>query len=155
MNLNTYEVFALFYIPISLVMWILDFLSDKDITKNEFEIGLYQYTHHLFAVLHMGILILLLTTKDLPVTIITIIIILIAQIGFLINNDSCWFLTLTNIKINPDRPNRKWRAEIGSLIKHYIRGDEWAYSDINQNVNYTSVKLINTLAILHLLKMLI
>jgi len=155
MNLSDYEILALIHVPYSLIMWTLDFLSDKEITHSEVKIGALQYVHHLFGVFNMGVIFLLLFSKSIKLSILTFIVIIVSQIGFLINNDSCWLLTLTNKAINPDRPNRKWRAEIGSLIKHYIRGDSWGYSDINVNINYSSVKFINTVMIIHLIKLII
>jgi len=155
MNLSAYEMFSLFYIPYSLIIWILDFLSDKEVNHDEFEIGVFQYLHHLFGVITIGMSFLPILTNSLSITVLSIIVLFVTEVGFLINNDSCWFLTLTNNKINPGKPNRKWRAEIVSLLKHYIRGDEWAYSDITHNINYSTVKLINTAMIIHLIKLII
>jgi len=136
-------------------MWILDFLSDKDVINNEIKIGALQYIHHLLGAFTFGILILLLTSRSIPLTIVSIIVIFITQLGFLINKDYCWLLTLTNKTINPNKPNRKWRADVVSIIKHYTRGDDWAYEDINYNINCHSVKVLNVAMILQLLKIII
>ena len=155
MNLSAYEMFSLFFIPYSLMIWIIDFLSDKEINHDEFEIGVLGYIHHLIGVMTIGIGFIPILTKSLSITIISIIALLVTQVGFLINNDWCWFLTLTNNKINPGRPDRKWRSEIVTLLKHYIRGDEWAYSDITHNINDSTIKVLNTVMIIHLIRLII
>ena len=59
---------------------------------------------------------------------------------------------MVNNLIDPQKPNRKWRGDYESLIKHYIRGDEWAYSDI-RNIDQTQfVIFINIILILILIK---
>lgn len=155
MNLNEYQLLSLIYIPYSLILFALDFLSDKNITENEVEIGVLQYIHHLFGIFNIGVIILLFTSNSLVLTAVSIIINLIAQVGFLINGDYCWLLTLVNKKINSDIPNRKWRGELVSLIKHYIRGDDWAYSDIRNNDATPTVVFVNSIMFLQLMKLLI
>ena len=155
MNLNEYQLLSLIYIPYSLILFGLDFLSDKNITKNEVEIGILQYIHHLFGIFNIGVIILFLTSKSLVITAVSIIINLIGQVGFLISDDYCWLLTLVNKKINSDMPNRKWRGELVSLIKHYIRGDEWAYSNIRNNDATPTVVFVNIIMFFQLLKLLI
>ena len=155
MDLNAYEMFSLFFIPYSLIIWTLDFLSDKEVNHDEFEIGVLGYLHHLFGVMTIGIGFIPILTKSLSITIISIIALLVTQVGFLINNDWCWYLKLTNNKINPGRPDRKWRSEIVTLLKHYIRGDEWAYSDITHNINDSTTKVLNTVMIIHLIRLAI
>ena len=155
MNLNEYQLLSLIYIPYSLILFALDFLSDKNITENEVEIGILQYIHHLFGIFNIGVIILFLTSNSLVLTAVSIIINLIAQVGFLINGDYCWLLTLVNKKINSNMPNRKWRGEFVSLIKHYIRGDDWAYSDIRNNDATPTVVFVNSIMFFQLLKLLL
>jgi hypothetical protein len=155
MNLSEYELISLFYIPYSLLLWTLDFLSDKEIVKNEMDIGSLQYIHYLIVTFTTGVLILLLTSRSIPLTIVTIIISIISQIGFLINKDYCWLTRIINKKINPNMPDRKWRGDIESLIKHYTRGDSWAYSEIRKNDMGTIVNYINILTIFQLIKIII
>jgi hypothetical protein len=155
MNLSEYQLLSLIYIPYSLILFALDFLSDKNITKNELKIGILQYIHHLFGIFNIGVIILFLTSKSLVLTAVSIIINLIAQVGFLINGDYCWLLTLVNKQINPEMPNRKWRGEIVSLIKHYLRGDEWAYSDIRNNDATPTVLFVNIFMFFQLMKLLL
>jgi hypothetical protein len=153
MNLNVYEVFALFYIPISLITWTTDFLSDKEIVHSELEIGIIHYLHYLVGVTQYA-LILILCSKNIVLTVLSIIASLGTQIGFLINKDYCWLLRLTNKKINPKKPNRKARFSLDSFIKHYIRGDSWAYSDIRNTDATTSAIIMNVLLIIHLIKII-
>ena len=54
------------------------------------------------------------------------------HIGFLINDNVCWMTILINKLINKNKPLRKWRgADPLAYIKHYLRGDEWAYSNLH------------------------
>jgi hypothetical protein len=87
MNLNSYELVALFHVPYSLILWSIDFLSDKELVKDELEIGTIQYLHYLIVSFTIGILVLLLASKSMPITILTVIISMCSQIGFLINKD--------------------------------------------------------------------
>ena len=153
MNLNVYEVFALFYIPISIITWTTDFLSDKEIVHKELEIGIIHYLHYLVGVTQYAIA-QLLCSKNIFLIILSIITALGTQIGFLINKDYCWLLRLTNRKINPKKPNRKARFSLDSFIKHYIRGDEWAYSDIRNSDATKSATVMNVLLILQLIKLI-
>lgn len=155
MSLSNYEIISMIYIPYSLILWSIDYLSDKNITHNELEIGLMQYIHHLFGIFNIGVIILLLTSKSISLAIITILVNLFSQVGFLINNDDCWLLTLINNKINPTMPRRKWRGEMESLIKHYTRGDDWAYSEIRNNSATRTVLYVNILMIAHLVKLML
>jgi hypothetical protein len=153
--MNNYEIFSLFYIPYSLIMWSIDYLSDKDITHKEMKIGIFQYLHHLIITIINLSFMLILFYKGITITGLTVIVMIIAQIGFLINKDKCWFLTTINKQINPDNPNRKWRADLYSLLKHYIRGDSWAYSDIRNNDSTYNVNTMNLLIFIQLIKLII
>ena len=151
--LNEYD-FMSFYIIYSLISWSIDFLSDSAITCNESKLGLFQYFHHLVSISHIGIVFLLFFSKNINMTIYSIIISIIAQIGWLHNNDQCWYSTMINKIIDPMRPKRKWRGEWGSFIKHYIRGNIWAESDI-YNVNMElSANITNIAAIFQLIKII-
>jgi hypothetical protein len=45
--------------------------------------------------------------------------------------------------INPDKPKRKWIADIFSLMKKYIRtGENWAYSDVYKVDNNLTVLIM-------------
>ena len=130
-NLSTYECISLMYFPYSIIMWTIDFLSDSYIKDNVVEVGILQYLHHLVGIFNFGVIFLLFFSNNISMLILSIIISIISQIGWLYNNDLCWLFTLVNKKIDPTRPKRKWRAELYSFIKHYIRGDSWGFSDIN------------------------
>jgi len=130
-NLNGYECILLFYFPYSLTMWTIDILSDSYIKDNIIEIGILQYLHHLIGIFNFGVLFLLFFSNSTNMLITSVIISIVSQIGWLYNNDLCWLFTYVNKKIDSNRPKRKWRAELYSFIKHYIRGDSWGFSDIN------------------------
>jgi hypothetical protein len=155
MNLNEYELLSLFYIPSSLIFWAIDFLSDKNITENELKIGILQYVHHFIATILIFVIIIFLTSKSLIFTIVSILITLGVQVGFLINDDYCFYTRMVNKELNPNIPDRKWRNDIESYIKHYIRGDDWAYSDIWNQDKTPAVIYGNVLLILQLIKLII
>jgi hypothetical protein len=154
MNLTEYEILALFYIPYSLITWSIDFLSDKEITKNEFEIGSKQFLHHIISSILVGVLILLLTSRNISITILSIIITLGSQVGWLINNDYCFYTKYISTKINPDNPDRKWRNDFSSFIKHYLHGDSWAYSKIYNQDKTSAVIYGNVILTLQLIKII-
>ena len=155
LNLNEYQLLSIFYIPTTLFFWAFDFLSDKNITENELKIGILQFIHHFVATILVLVIVLLMTSKSLIFTIVSIIITIGSQVGFLINNDYCWLTRLINKEINPKMVDRKWRSDLESLIKHYIRGDDWAYSDIWNQDKTPAVIYGNVILILILLKLLI
>jgi hypothetical protein len=49
-------------------------------------------------------------------------------------------------------PKRKWIADFPSLIKHYIRGDSWAYSDVYKMDNTFKVTVNNLVFLFILIK---
>jgi len=140
---------------ISLIVWVIDFLSDSQITKDETKIGIIQYLHHLFSTIAFIGPFINLFFGSVPFYIISVLTSMIIQAGFLINNDYCWLSTLANKCIDPDHPNRKWRSAIDSFIKHYIRGDSWAYSEMcKPNFTYGTMT-INCIFIIGIIKILI
>lgn len=146
-----YELMSVF-IPVSLILWTIDYLSDSKIVVNETKLGMLQYLHHIVALIGFIGPFINLFVGNLPIYVISIILNIIVQIGWIRNNDYCWLTRLVNTTINPNQPDRKWRGEIGSFIKHYVRGDSWAYSDI-YDVNYSnSVVVLNIIFIIGLLK---
>jgi hypothetical protein len=64
------------------------------------------------------------------VIILSILLYTLFQVLWKINNDHCLWTEMVNKIIDKDRPHRKWRASFPSFIHHYMRGDEWAYSNI-------------------------
>jgi hypothetical protein len=131
-NLNKYHLTVIILL-LSLLSWSIDFLSDSQITQNELKIGAILFIHHIFAFTSMffGIFWSMFFTKSLHFYILTTVIFIGIYIGFLINNNVCWMTVWVNKMINSEKPLRKWRgAEPMAYIKHYIRGDDWAYSDL-------------------------
>ena len=137
-----YELMCIF-IPWSLTMWVIDFLSDSQITKDETKIGCLQYIHHLASVLAFMYPFINLVIPSFTFFLVSIPLSIIVQIGFLRNNDYCWLTRLANKCIDPNHPNRKWRSTIDSFIKHYIRGDSWAYSDMGPQNFESGITMIN------------
>ena len=130
------DYISLFVIPLTLFNFCLEFLPDKEVTRDELKIGILNLIHHLFYAFNiLGVsLLLFLQNPSFIIIILTVISSIITQVGYLLHNDFCWITRMVNTLINPDKPNRKWRAGVESMIKHYLRGDEWAYSEI-KNVN--------------------
>ena len=155
-DLSSYEMFSLIIIPFSLFFFGADFLRDKDITKNETKIGIIQYIHHLaFTTNISGLIGAFFLSCDISLVTLMVILSMIIQVGWLINDDYCWLTRYTNDLIGAKSKDRKWLAEISSLIKHYIRGDEWAYSEM-RSVDRTEQTLIsNGLLLLILMKIIL
>jgi hypothetical protein len=108
LNLSAYEMMALFYIPISLICWTIDYLSDKQITKDETKIGILQYIHHLI-ISALNPIPLLFVSKSMLITVLTVITAIGTQIGWLITNDECFYISMMNKLICPEMPRRKFR----------------------------------------------
>lgn len=154
LNLSAYEMMALFYIPISLICWTIDYLSDKQITKDETKIGILQYIHHLI-ISALNPIPLLFVSKSMLITVLTVITAIGTQIGWLITNDECFYINMMNKLICPEMPRRKFRNTFTSFIKHYIRGDDWAYSKIRTTDGTIDVIVGNTIILLHLIKLIV
>ena len=152
--MNNYEISCILLI-IVLFHFSLDYLSDDCIKKDETKLGILIFLHHLFCIiLAFGSVLCLLFSKSLLMAFIIIAISIIIQAGFLINKEYCWYTIMVNKLINPLQPKRKWRGDIASLIKHYIRGDSWAYSDM-YSINQQSMVLgVNIIVIMFLLKVI-
>ena len=143
-----YDLVALIIIPLVLVHFSIDYLSDSQISNNETKIGILQLFHHLVLTIQMvSILFSIIPVKKIPVGIIIlgIIINIVIQAGYLINNDYCWLTKMVNELINPQKPNRKWLCDVVLQIKKYIRGKEWAYSDI-RSTDQTGIVLFSNLS---------
>jgi hypothetical protein len=156
-NVPPYELFAIFYIPCTFVKWIIEYLSDKDIVKDEVNIGIIQFFHHLISTICILLPIILILSKSLFIALLTVCISTIMQIGWLINNNYCFYTQCVNKTLNV-RKNRKWRIDIQSLIKHYIRGNEWAYLDMHHLGNKEKIFecwYLNILLLLYLIKLII
>lgn len=153
--MNTFECISLIHFPYSIIMWTIDILSDANINDNIVEIGILQYLHHFVGIFNFGVIFLLLFSNNTTMLTLSVIISIISQIGWLYNEDLCWLFTYINKKIDPTRPKRKWRAELYSFIKHYIRGDSWAESDIKCVNMEPCANIQNIVTIFCLLKKII
>ena len=153
--MDSYNFISIFVLPLTLVHFSLDYLRDKDIKTNETKVGMLSYLHHFIVNFNLaGVLVLPFVDSTLSVITLNIIITIIAQYGLLINKEQCWLTTKINNLIN-GKTNRKWIADLNSFIKHYIRGDEWAYSDINFLNNTNRLTFINTVFIIILIKFIL
>ena len=131
-NLSLHQLFSVI-IPLALINFSFDYLSDGEVVKNELGIGIITLVHHIFAFcsVFFGLIFGLFFTNNPYFIILTTLIYIGIHIGFLINDNICWMTILINKMINPEKPLRKWRgADPMAYIKHYIRGDDWAYSNI-------------------------
>ena len=154
--METFDLFSLIIIPFSLFFFIFDFLRDGEILTDELKIGILQYIHHLLFTLNVsGLICTVLFSTNIFTVILLILLSTGIQIGWLINNDYCWLTTLTNRLIGTKCKNRKWISEISSLIKHYIRGDEWAYTEMYNTGRNSEVIKLNTLLIIILIKIIV
>lgn len=154
--MNLYEFISVIVVPFTILHFCIDYLSDRDITKSEVKIGITQLLHHFILVTHVtGFTLLPFFKCNLQTAVTVILVSIIAQIGWLINKDYCWMLTMTNKMINSERPARKWRGEIMSLIKHYLRNDNWAYSDIKHVDNFNNILYMNTMHLFTLFKLIL
>jgi len=133
-NKITFLIVVSLIVPCTLFSFAIDFLSDDRIKKDEVKIGFLQLLHHFLAYLGLiGIILPFFFNVDFLILLVGVILNFGMHIGFLINKDSCWYTTIVNNIIDPAKPNIKWRCNLSSFIKHYIRGDQWAYSDIYTN----------------------
>jgi hypothetical protein len=142
--MDSIDIFSLI-IPITLIHFAIDYLSDKNITHSETKAGIMQMIHHLFVTIQIfGIIPF---KKRFSFLIISILTSLVIQCGYLINNDYCWLTKAFNNLINPDQPNRIWRADLPLQIKHYILGDDWGYKDIYK-VDQSKIVIISNVSYL-------
>ena len=155
-DLSSYEMFSLIIIPFSLFFFGADFLRDIEITKNERKIGLIQYIHHFaFTTNVSGLIGTFFLSNKLSMVAFLMLGSMINQVGWVINNDDCWLTKYANNLIGTKVKNRKWIAEISSLVKHYTRGDEWAYSEMRPIKRNKQVLISNGLILGILIKIIV
>ena len=144
MSTDMYTFASAVLLPFSMIHFMMDYLSDDEIKHSETKIGIFQYLHHLFgAATVFSAVVLPFINPKLSVIAFTTIMCLIAQIGWLKNKEFCWYWSFMNKMINPDKPKRKWTADIFSLMKKYIRtGENWAYSDVYKVDNNLTVLIM-------------
>ena len=155
MNLGLYEYICVL-IPFILFNFSLDYLSDSQITQHETKIGMCQLFHHLTATIWTWVILLPFMSSKLSVITLSILTSLVIQAGHRINKDYCWLTRIVNKTIDPNKPNRKWPGgDIGSLMKKYIRGDSWAYSDMLPPNNTSLSTIMNVIHLFILIKIII
>ncbi len=132
----------------SLILFGFDYLRDKDITHSEMKIGILQYLHHLVTAMIMPGSLLALCSNNVPELVFVIgYINIISQNGFVLNDGYCWLTRYINRQIGVDQ-DRKWIGGMPELVKHYIRGDKWAYSNIYNPPGGDPAFIINNLLVL-------
>ena len=149
-NLSMYELFCII-IPLAIINFSFDYLSDGQVVKDELKIGIINFIHHIFAFcsVFFGFMFGMFFTNNPYFIIMTTLIFIGIHVGFLINDNICWMTILINKIINPEKPLRKWRgADPMAYIKHYIRGDEWGYSDIHVSKKDKYMLIVGNLAYL-------
>ena len=155
MNLGLYEYMCVLT-PFILFNFCLDYLSDSQITHSETKIGMHQLFHHITATIWAGVFTLPFMSSKLSVVGLSIIVSLVIQAGHRVNKDYCWLTRIVNKMIDPQKPNRKWTGgEIGSLMKKYVRGDQWAYSDMGPQNNTILITIMNVIHLFILIKIII
>ena len=144
MSTDIYTFASAVLLPVSMIHFIMDYLSDEEITHSETKIGIFQYIHHLFAAMSiLSLVVLPFLRPTLSLITLNVVACLVAQIGWLKNNEYCWFWSLVNKMINPNKPNRKWTASAFSLLKKYTRSDEkWAYTNVYKADNKQAIILL-------------
>jgi hypothetical protein len=149
MNLSLYDYTAVILLPLILINFCLDFLSDSEIVNNETKIGFFQLFHHIVCVVYLSSVVFMpFVTKKLSILIISVLVSFGIQLGYIVNNDYCWLTRMVNNMIDPSRPKRKWvGGDICSLVKKYMRDETWAYSDINYINNTKLVLIVNVVHI--------
>jgi hypothetical protein len=154
--MKTYDFVALIILPLVLIQFSIDYLSDSQITTNETRIGILQLIHHLITkITFIGSIFTLFLVNDIKYISLGVIILIIVQLGFAKNNDHCWYTRMVNELIDKNKPNRKWRSDWESFIKHYIRGDKWAYSDRFNNDATMELTMVNIIYILIFIKLIL
>ena len=142
--------------PFILINFCLDYLSDSQITHSETELGMHQLFHHLVATIWAGIYTLPFMSSKLTVITVSVLVSIVIQGGHLMNKDYCWLTRRVNRKINSDKPDRKWvGGDIVSLMKKYVRGDDWAYSNMGVQKNRKLDCIVNCIHFGILFKILI
>ena len=155
MNLDLYQYIAIL-IPFIIFNFCLDYLSDAQITHSETKLGMYQLFHHTTATIWTSIFFLPFISSKLSVVGLSILTSLVIQAGHRINKDYCWLTTRVNKIIDPKKPKRKWTGgEIGSLMKKYVRGDSWAYSDMGPQNNTSIITVMNLIHLFVLIKIIV
>jgi hypothetical protein len=155
MKLGLYEYIGVLT-PFIIFNFCLDYLSDSQITQHETKIGMHQLFHHFIATILMCAFTLPFFSPNLSIITLSIIVSIGVQAGHRVNKDYCWLTRRVNKMIDPQKPNRKWTGgDTGSLMKKYIRGDSWAYSDMGPQNNTLITFVTNIIHLFVLIKIII
>jgi len=128
MSINDPLVIASIVIPYVLLHFIIDYLSDSRIVKDELKLGILQFIHHFIA--QVGFFGILIPTNNIKYISGCFLCNICIQIGFLINKDRCWYTRMINKIIDPNQPDFiRFRNIYSAFIRHYIRGNSWGYSE--------------------------
>jgi hypothetical protein len=146
------ELLIIIIILYSLFNFVIDYLSNTLITHNELKIGIITFFHHLLSSSLILSPIILFTKINNGILLFLLIVIIIAQVSWIIYKDVCIITQYQNTLINEEYKNYKWICDIHGFIKKYIRGDDWAYSNIRNNSKIYNILVINGLLILYSLK---
>ena len=154
--MDIYEFVSLFIVPLTLIKFIINYLSDTTIIKDEANLGIHILIHHLISTcVFIGSLLAVFFVEDIRYVTLVIILFVVIQVGFLINKDYCWYTRFTNYLTNPEKINKRWVSSFGEFIKQYIRGDDWATGEMKNEQNYTTgITIINVICVCLLIKIL-
>ncbi len=97
--MDFYELFSLIIIPGTLLSFGIDFLSDKDIVESETKIGIFSFLHHLIITIQGSVLLNMVFSNNLALLVLTAIITIGGQIGWIMNKDHCFITRFVNILI--------------------------------------------------------
>ena len=155
--MNLYEFVSVILVPYILITFSIEYLSNTLIEKDELKIGIWGMLHHLAE--KSGFLTLPIAAvlcNDMRYFMFAVFSNMLAQIGFLLNDDKCWMTRNSNILANPAFPNKKFLSTFDSFIKQYIRGDEWANGSFHPKQKYTTtVTIFNIIIIIKFIVVII
>ena len=151
--MDFYNFISTFVLPLTITHFSIDYLSDNEITRSETKIGIIQYIHHFIVNFNLiGVLVLPFINADLLTLYTSVLVSVIAQGGYLMNQEQCWITKYVN-KLICGRSNRKWIADFSSFMKYYTRGESWAQSDVYGKIDNTlKVTIMNVLFLFVLIK---
>ena len=136
----------------SIITFGVDYLSNKYITHSELKIGILNFLHHLIHNCMNCIPLLLFFNIDKYLLLVIGTLFVINNGLWIFNNDHCFLTEYVNTITDPETKYYKWRSSFTELIKHYIRGDSWGYSPINNYNRDTSLITMNVILIIISLK---
>jgi hypothetical protein len=149
------ELLLIILLVFSLIKFAIDYLSNKLITHNESIIGIVTLLHHIaFSILTFLPLILFIKISN-GILLFLLFGIIVGQIMWIVNNDYCSVTQFQNTLINEEYKNYKWIGSIPDIIRKYVRGDEWTYSNIRNTNKNSHIFLGNGILILYCLKTMI